>query len=944
MEDNESEQSYSTESDSDDPVEFYYSRSTIGLSLFPMNNESVKGVVMNNMMTSALQDNMENISLVRVEYTSLPSPLRGDEIPVIGDNAELGVSRSYSHSPNAMKKAVNSPAPLNTRVNKTMKVKEHEGISLWGWRWHEVNSFLVVSLFLLTAALVKLAYHHTCLHNHLPESCVLIILGTLFELVSFLSHLEQYVPRFSSKVFFFLLLPPIILESAYSLHDRVFFTNIGTILLYAIVGTLINIFLIGPSLYLVSFFGLLGLDISVPLIECLVFSTLISAVDPVAVLAIFQEIGVNKALYFLVFGESLLNDAVVITVYNVMTVFAGKTDITAANVFLGCANFMTVSGGGLFIGLVHGVVTALITRFTENVRVVEPMIVIVIAYMSYVTAELFHFSGIIGIIGCGLMQIEYAKYNISSRSFVTIKYFTKNLSTISDVIIFFFLGKVLVRETHVWSTTFALAATLFCIIYRFLSVFSLTWIANKVFHRIHSINFEEQLVMAYGGLRGAIAFSLAISLDEDEVTHSKLFVSSTLFVILFTVFVLGSTTKTMVKLLRVKTEEKQDPKMLLFLTDKVVESCMIGIEDVTGNQTYFHWINKLSQWNEKYFKRLLVRGWVPASTEFTSTYNKIKQSRPKSFISLMVNRGSVVSNISLRRDKQNHVEASRRPSIPVTPPPPTNVSNANNSNSVVKFSPSVSRLDLNGSDGTIHSNSATRSTREEDLRSSPKRSTSRKSRSSSKNPNQIPRWNLIRNVVSFTSRMTRNSRSDSNHDPGVVSPASQSRSQSRKHSLITLMREDSEDREHNEVKRQLNSALTRTSFYHLPGSIFIEDTLEEDPGVRQRGTWRKATATGNTSIPKTGLSNSLESSNPSNHSFLNDQPSHQSSWNTRRRSSVQDESLMSSRTETAVPSVNRSTRMTTGTTIGSRTTAASSNVNLNKSTGRRNLTNDNDCC
>ena len=55
--------------------------------------------------------------------------------------------------------------------------------------------------------------------------------------------------------------------------------------------------------------------------ESLVFSSLISAVDPVAVLNIFQELGVNKGLYFLVFGESLLNDGVTVVVYNTLSVF-----------------------------------------------------------------------------------------------------------------------------------------------------------------------------------------------------------------------------------------------------------------------------------------------------------------------------------------------------------------------------------------------------------------------------------------------------------------------------------------------------------------------------------------------------------------------------------------------------------------------------------------------
>jgi len=130
-------------------------------------------------------------------------------------------------------------------------------------------------------------------------------------------------PQFTPDIFFYLLLPPIILEAAYSLYDKAFFDNISTILVMAVIGTAFNFLAIGLLLYLVFDLGAMGqvkgpfppddhpeqfygyYDLSVT--EILLFASLISAVDPVAVLAIFQEVGVNPDLYFLLFGESLLN-------------------------------------------------------------------------------------------------------------------------------------------------------------------------------------------------------------------------------------------------------------------------------------------------------------------------------------------------------------------------------------------------------------------------------------------------------------------------------------------------------------------------------------------------------------------------------------------------------------------------------------------------------------
>lgn len=87
--------------------------------------------------------------------------------------------------------------------------------------------------------------------------------------------------------------------------------------------------------------------------------------------------------------------------------------------------FLSVSCGAMAIGCIFGCVTAIVTKYTNEVRVVEPLAVIGIAYMAYLTAELVHFSGIISIICCGLIQVQYAMNNISQKSYTTVKYFTK---------------------------------------------------------------------------------------------------------------------------------------------------------------------------------------------------------------------------------------------------------------------------------------------------------------------------------------------------------------------------------------------------------------------------------------------------------------------------------------------------------------------------------------
>uniref|UniRef100_A0A2L2YDX5 Na(+)/H(+) exchanger beta n=1 Tax=Parasteatoda tepidariorum TaxID=114398 RepID=A0A2L2YDX5_PARTP len=110
---------------------------------------------------------------------------------------------------------------------------------------------------------------------------------------------------------------------------------------------------------------------------------------------------------------------------------------------------------------------------------------------------------------------------------------------------------VLVDDQHIWHTGFVFWSTGLCFFVRFASVFLLTYIGNKT-ERTHRINTEEQFIMAYGGLRGAVAFSLVIMLDDIE--HKNLFTSATLFIVLFTVFVQGATIKPLVNLLKIRRQ------------------------------------------------------------------------------------------------------------------------------------------------------------------------------------------------------------------------------------------------------------------------------------------------------------------------------------------------------------------------------------------------------
>ncbi|XP_048745057.2 Na(+)/H(+) exchanger beta-like isoform X2 [Ostrea edulis] len=501
----------------------------------------------------------------------------------------------------------------NHTANET-KSEHPEGVVLVEIKYEAIKEPFFLTLVVLIAGISKVGFHHAdFISSKVPESCLLIIMGTIFGGLVLLIGVNESLPDFfTPEIFFHYLLPPIILEASFSLYDKTFADNIGSILILAVIGTTISCFLIGLSLYGLMMVGAMGAVSQISFIQILVFSALIVAVDPVAVLAVFTEVGINPTLYFLVFGESLLNDGVTVVLYNVLQTYnrlqAEGGTIDAGQVLLGILKFLIVVIGGLVIGILVGCLSAVLTKFTNTVKVVEPIAIFGMAYLAFLLAELFEFSGIICIIGCGLVQVAYAFQNITPKSKVAIKYFTKVLSTTSEIIIFLFLGLALITE-HDWQTGFVLWTLVLCIGFRFLVVYGITFLINKFdTYRVRRIGFDEMFIMSYGGLRGAVCFSLVALLDKKEFPEKDMFVTTTLFVILFTVFFQGATIKPIVNALRVRlAPADHSPSMCLVLHDKINDHLMAGVEEVLGYIGKFQLREKFHYFDDHYIRKLLLK-------------------------------------------------------------------------------------------------------------------------------------------------------------------------------------------------------------------------------------------------------------------------------------------------------------------------------------------------
>ncbi|KFW76513.1 Sodium/hydrogen exchanger 1, partial [Manacus vitellinus] len=450
-----------------------------------------------------------------------------------------------------------------------------------------------------------------------PESCLLIVVGLLVG--GLIKGVGEKPPILKSDIFFLFLLPPIILDAGYFLPLRQFTENLGTILIFAVVGTLWNAFFLGGLMYAVCQLGGPGLN-HIGLLANLLFGSIISAVDPVAVLAVFEEIHINELLHILVFGESLLNDAVTVVLYHLFEEFANFEQVTILDIILGFLSFFVVSLGGVLVGVIYGVIAAFTSRFTSHIRVIEPLFVFLYSYMAYLSAELFHLSGIMALIASGVVMRPYVEANISHKSHTTIKYFLKMWSSVSETLIFIFLGVSTVAGHHYWNWTFVISTLLFCLIARVLGVLVLTWFINKF--RIVKLTPKDQFIIAYGGLRGAIAFSLGYLLDYKHFGMRDMFLTAIITVIFFTVFVQGMTIRPLVDLLAVKKKQETKRSINEEIHTQFLDHLLTGIEDICGHYGHHHWKD-----NKKYVKKCLIAGERSKEPQLIAFYHKMEMKQ-----------------------------------------------------------------------------------------------------------------------------------------------------------------------------------------------------------------------------------------------------------------------------------------------------------------------------
>ncbi|XP_072125838.1 sodium/hydrogen exchanger 2-like [Mobula birostris] len=225
------------------------------------------------------------------------------------------------------------------------------------------------------------------------------------------------------------------------------------------------------------------------------------------------------------------------------------------------------------------------------------------------------------IITCSMSMKRYVEANISEKSHTTIKYFMKMWSSVSETLIFIFLGVSTIGDKHEWSWPYISFTMLFCLVWRAVGVIFLTFIVNKF--RVNMVTKKDQFIIAYGGLRGAICFSLVFLLPN--FPQKKLFTTATIVVIFFTVFVQGMTIKPLVELLEVKRTSQSPPTVSEQIHIRFLDHLLAGIEDICGHWGQYYWKDRFENFNNKYLNKIFIREQHLSKSSIVVLYQKLEK-------------------------------------------------------------------------------------------------------------------------------------------------------------------------------------------------------------------------------------------------------------------------------------------------------------------------------
>lgn len=388
---------------------------------------------------------------------------------------------------------------------------------------HTVNAFLI----LLTVATLVAA---SCRRLRIPYTIALVAVGLVLGAFGRID-----APQLDKELLFAVFLPGLLFEAAYHLKSDEFWRNKFAIIMLAVPGVIVSIAL---TALLVLGAVSAGWLTTIGWRQALVFAALIAATDPVAVVALFRELGVDRRLQVLVEGESLLNDGTAVVIFTLAVAIATGGAIEAPSPLSLISQFLLMVGGGVIIGLLVALgVTAIMRRVNDPAT--EITLTMIAAYGSFALAESLGVSGVIATVSAGMLCGSYAeRMAMSPATREAVVGFWSYVSFMLNSIVFLLLGLGvrLPALAHEWLPI--VLAYLAVTIGRAIMIFGVSALLRPTRERLEE---SWPRILVLGGLRGALSMVLALSLPANFPARDQI-VTITFGVVIVSILIQGSAT------------------------------------------------------------------------------------------------------------------------------------------------------------------------------------------------------------------------------------------------------------------------------------------------------------------------------------------------------------------------------------------------------------------
>lgn len=373
----------------------------------------------------------------------------------------------------------------------------------------------------------------------LPYTIALVLVGLVIGPLHLLPPVHM-----SPDLILLIFLPALLFEAAWNLKLSQLRANAGPILTLATIGVGVGVGAIGLILHYAA-----GLTWS----SALLFGAIISATDPVSVLALFRKLGAPERLTVIIEGESLFNDGTAVVVFRIfLGIIIGATANTSTSgVILGSVvQFALVVFGGLAIGAVVGLLASTLASYFND-HLLEITLTTIAAYGSFILAERTHVSPVIAVLVAGIIIGNYGRGSgMSNNTQVAVDSFWEYAAFVVNSLVFLLIGLEVPIHLLAHNAGLILWAIFAMTITRALAIYGLFPLINQFATPVEG---RWQHILFWGGLRGSLSIAMVLSLPL-AISGREQLVAMTFGAVTFSLLVQGLTVSPLLRVLKINSD------------------------------------------------------------------------------------------------------------------------------------------------------------------------------------------------------------------------------------------------------------------------------------------------------------------------------------------------------------------------------------------------------